>query len=274
MHRPPRHPHAWWPGLLLSQALVALLWWRFGWKLGLLLMLLSHALLWWGVLHANSALYGPVLKRLPLGADDRRVWLTIDDGPSDDTVAMLDLLDAHNARASFFLVGARAAARPELVREILRRGHGIGNHSQGHPQAWFWALGPWRMRREIAQAQATLAGIAGTEPRWFRAVVGMANPFVHASLARLRLARVGWSARGFDGVRCEPAQAVARIERDLRPGAIVLLHEGAAHGGNPAILALLLQRLDALGYATVLPEALGEVRDAAPQTRTAGPPRG
>src|SRR3546814_7752591 len=86
----------------------------------------------------------------------RRVWLTFDDGPSDDTPALLDLLDAHGAKATFFLVGERAAARPGLVRGIVARGHGLGNHSHGHPQAWFWALGPARMRREIMQCQEVL----------------------------------------------------------------------------------------------------------------------
>lgn len=256
IHQTPRFPHAWLPLVVLSQLLVALVWWKFGWRMGLALMLTSHALLWWGVLAPGSALYGPVLRRLPLAVDDRRVWLTIDDGPSDETLAVLDLLDQYQAQATFFVVGQRAAARPELLREILKRGHGIGNHSHSHPQAWFWALRPGQMRREIAQAQAQLAAISGTPPRWFRSVVGHTNPFVHAALAQHRLARVGWSARGFDGVRSNPEQVVASIERDLTPGAIVLLHEGAAHGGNLATLNLLLQRMQAGGWGTVLPEAL------------------
>lgn len=270
MHQPPRHPHAWWPALLISQALVAVLWWWLGWRWGLPLMLASHALLWWGVLAPGSALYGPVLRRLPLAHDDRRVWLTIDDGPSADTLPILDLLHAHGARATFFLVGERAAAQPRLVREILRRGHGIGNHSQRHLQARFWALGPREMAREIEQAQASLTAAAGQSPRWFRAVVGMSNPFVHAPLKRLGLARVGWSARGFDGVRADPQQVVDRIERALAPGAIVLLHEGASHGRNLQTIALLLQRMQASGWGTVLPEELSGER-AAPVVPAAGP---
>lgn len=254
LHRPPRHPHAWIAWLALSQALVALAWWRWGWTIGLPLMVLSHVPVWWGTLKADSRVFGPVLRRLP--TTDKRVWLTIDDGPSADTGAMLDLLDRHQARATFFLVGERARQRADIAREIVRRGHGIGNHSQTHPQAWFWALGPRRMRAQIAQGQATLAAITGTPPRWFRAVVGMANPFVAAPLRDLGLARVAWSARGFDALASDPRTVLARIERDLRPGAIVLMHEGAAHGRNVETLALLLQRLDALGYSTVLPEEL------------------
>ena len=128
--------------------------------------------------------------------------------------------------------------------------------SATHPQAWFWALSPRRMRAEIAQAQATLRELSGVAPRWFRAVVGMANPFVSAVLRDQGLARVAWSARGFDALSGDPRRVVARIEAQLAPGAIVLLHEGAKHGNNVQTLALLLQRLQALGYRGVLPEEL------------------
>lgn len=260
LHRPPRHPHAWWWALVGSQLLVALVWWRFGWQIGLPLMFLSHLAFLWGMLRPQSRLYSPVLSRLP--TTDHLVWLTIDDGPSDDTLALLELLDAHHARATFFLVGERAQARPQLVREIVRRGHGIGNHSATHPQAWFWALTPRRMQAEIACTQTLLRELGGSAPRWFRAVVGMANPFVSAPLQAHGLARVAWSARGFDAVASDPARVVARIERALAPGAIVLLHEGARHGRNVEILALLLQRLDALGYRCMLPEELEAIGGA------------
>jgi peptidoglycan-N-acetylglucosamine deacetylase len=259
LHRIPRRPHAWAWLLAISQLLVAATWWRWGWTLGLPLLLISHAPFWWGTLWPQSALFGPVLHRLP--THEKQVWLTIDDGPSDDTYALLDTLDAHGAKATFFLVGERAARRPECVREILRRGHGIGNHSASHPARWFWALGPMRMRREIADTQRILTDIIGQPPRWFRAVVGMSNPFVNALLKRHGLARVAWNARGFDAVEADSEKVVASIESRLTPGAIVLLHEGAVHGHNAETISLLLQRLDALGYRTILPEHLWEQRE-------------
>lgn len=82
-HRPPRRPRAWLPLLLASQALVAVAWWQCGWTVGLPLLLASHGLALWGVLAPGARLYGPVLTRLPATAP--AVWLTIDDGPSDDT---------------------------------------------------------------------------------------------------------------------------------------------------------------------------------------------
>ncbi|PJK11572.1 acetyl xylan esterase [Lysobacteraceae bacterium NML08-0793] len=251
LHRPPRYPQMWLFWCVLVHALVAGLFWLGGMWVGLVALLAGHLFLLWGVLWPYSSLYGPVLTHL-LG-DAPRVWLTIDDGPSHDTRALLDVLDAHRARATFFLVAERARQHPELVQEIIRRGHQIGNHSLSHPAAWFWALGPWRMHDEIHQAQQILGEIAGQPPRWFRAVVGMANPFVHAPLKALGLARVAWSARGFDGVSRSVEEVLATLEKDLRPGAIVLLHEGG-DGRHVEILRRVLQRLDALGLRAELPD--------------------
>lgn len=251
-HRPPRRPRVWAWLFAASQLAVIGIWWAWGWRWGLPAMLASHGAMFWGTLWPHSRLFSPVLNRLP--TDEKVLWLTIDDGPSDDTAGILDLLDAHGAKATFFLVGARAAARPERVREIVRRGHGIGNHSFDHPSAMFWALGPAAMRRQIDRAQEVLSGLVGAPPRWFRAVVGMANPFAAAALKRHGLARVAWCARGFDAVEDDPGIVVTRLEGGLKPGAIVLLHEGAAHGRSVETLALWLRRMDELGYRTVLPE--------------------
>lgn len=251
-HRPPRHPQLWLWIIGASQLVVIALWWRHGWQIGLPALVVSHLSILWGTLWPQSRLFSPVLTRLPV--DDKRIWLTIDDGPSADTPAILDLLDAHAAKATFFVVGSRAEKQPELIREIVRRGHTLGNHSAVHPSTWFWALGPRRMRDEIERCQNTLREITGTSPRWFRAVVGMANPFVATPLKRHGLARVAWNARGFDAVAADAGAVVARIERGLGPGAIVLLHEGARHGRNVETIGLLLRRLDVLGYRSVLPE--------------------
>ena len=250
LHRIPAHPWRWVPWLVASQLLVVLVWWQLGWAWGLVALLASHALFVVPVFLPNSRFYAPVLSRVPGAA----VWLTIDDGPSEETPAVLDLLDRYGAKATFFMVGERAAARPELVREVLRRGHGVANHSQSHPQARFWSLGPGEMAREITACQQVLAAIAGTPPRWYRSVVGMTNPFVAAALKRHQLTRVGWSARGFDGVGCDPQRVVQRIARDLGSGAIVLLHEGAAHGHNLTIIEGVLQQLRAKGLQARLPQ--------------------
>ncbi|MDP4780163.1 MAG: polysaccharide deacetylase family protein, partial [Akkermansiaceae bacterium] len=120
-----------------------------------------------GTLGSDSRIFGKVRTRGGKG-----IWLTLDDGPCPETTpAVLDLLDEHGAKATFFLIGDRAAKHPELVREIRRRGHGIGNHSWSHPRAFFWCLGPVRTWREITRCQRALTEITGEAPVWFRAPV-------------------------------------------------------------------------------------------------------
>jgi len=252
LHRIPTRPWRWLPWLLASQLAVVLVWLGAGWGWGLAAMVSSHLLFLLPVFLPNSRFYAPVVSRLPAGS--RSVWLTIDDGPSAQTPAVLDLLDRYGARATFFLVGERALARPDLVGEIVRRGHALGNHSHTHPQARFWRLGPAAMSDEIVQCQQALTRLGGQPPRWYRSVVGMTNPFVAPALRRERLVRVGWSARGFDGVNCTVEAVMQRLRPDLRDGAVVLLHEGAAHGHTLAILENVLQVLQQRGLVARVPD--------------------
>ncbi|NIJ70489.1 polysaccharide deacetylase family protein [Xanthomonas sp. 60] len=268
-HRIPVHPWRWVPWLLASQLGVAALWLIAGWAWGLPAMVASHALFLVPVFLPNSRFYAPVLSRLE-GSPDA-VWLTIDDGPGPDTLAVLDLLDHYQARATFFVVGERAQAHPQLVQEILRRGHSLGNHSHTHPQTQFWRLGPVAMAAEIGRCQQALTAISGRSPSWYRSVVGMTNPFVAAALRRHGLTRVGWSARGYDGVHCTPQAALERLLPGLQAGAIVLVHEGAAHGHARVIIEGVLQALQARGLHARLPTARAASRPAEAPAETATP---
>jgi len=266
VHRVPVHPWRWVPWLLASQLGVAGVWLLAGWTWGVPVMVTSHALFLVPVFLPNSAFYSPVVSRLERVPD--AVWLTIDDGPGPDTLAVLDLLDRYQARATFFVVGERAQAQPQLVQEILRRGHSLGNHSHTHPQARFWRLGPVAMAAEIGRCQQALTALGGRPPQWYRSVVGMTNPFVGAALRRHGLTRVGWSARGYDGVHCTPQAALERLLPGLQAGAIVLVHEGAAHGHARVIIEGVLQALQARGLRACLPAAVavGREEDGGPGT--------
>ena len=221
----------------------------------------SHGALLYATLRPNNQIFGPVITGFTPACGDE-VFLTIDDGPDPgDTPRLLDLLDAHGARATFFVRGDRARAYPAIIAEIVRRGHGLGNHTLHHPQATFWCLGPGRLRREIGGCNDVLRDLTGQTPRLFRAPVGMVNPFVHGIAAACGLRLVGWSARGFDGVKgraADPAAVVRRIMDTLRPGGIALLHEGrrgaAGEAVNVRALELLLAELAARGWRGVVPD--------------------
>ena len=134
---------------------------------------INHLVLATAGLSPRSNLLGPNVTRLPASSARRReVALTFDDGPDPHaTPQVLDLLDRYAAKASFFCVGQKALAHPAIVREIVRRGHSVENHSQHHSSAFaFYGLGG--LRREIQGAQRILAAIAGQAPRFFRAPLG------------------------------------------------------------------------------------------------------
>lgn len=178
-----------------------------------------------GTLVPRCTLFGPMIKKLPQGSS--HALLTIDDGPHPQhTPAILNILDRHGMKAVFFLIGDRAARHPELVREIAARGHEIGNHTQTHPAASFWALRPARLWREISTCQETLTAICPAHPpRFFRPPAGHHNVFLPVITKALGLRLMMWGARGFDGVSTDMGLITRRIRSRLNPGAIVLIHE-------------------------------------------------
>lgn len=195
---------------------------RFGWAWALMAGAGMAAFYCLAVLRPGSQWLGPVVRRF----DDGEVLVTIDDGPDpEDTPALLDLLDRHGVKAVFFMIGEKVAAHPELVREVIRRGHEIGNHTMTHPQATFWCAGPWRTRREIACCQRVIGEVAGVVPRWFRAPVGHRNFFTHPIAAEMGLQVMGWSRRGYDAVDTDAGRVLERILTGVLPGDIVLVHE-------------------------------------------------
>lgn len=185
-----------------------------------------HALvmipLLWGTLQPRSRLFGAVTTH----TGDDSLWLTIDDGPDPaDTPVLLKLLQKHQVKATFFVVGKKAERYPELIQRIVAEGHSLGNHTWSHPQGTFWCRGPWATYREIARCQDVIQSITGDAPALFRAPVGHSNIFVHAIMKRLGLRVVAWSARGFDAVSSDADEVMRKLEKTMQPGAIVLAHE-------------------------------------------------
>jgi peptidoglycan/xylan/chitin deacetylase (PgdA/CDA1 family) len=231
---------------------------RFNVVMALAPIFLSHVLLLYATLFANCQWFGPVMRSFE--TDQPEVWLTIDDGPSPvHTTAMLDLLDRFDARATFFVIGKQAEQYPHLLTEILTRGHEIANHTYSHPSGTFWMAGPRRIALEIDLAAELLSAAPDRPARFFRAPVGLKNLFVHPELYHRGLALVGWSVRGLDTVRRDAAQVASRIVRNIKPGAIVVLHEGHRSESrpefNPQCLELTLSGLAEQGYRCVLPRS-------------------
>ncbi len=225
---------------------------------------LNHVLITGAGLTPRSRLLGPNVTRLPAAAIERReMALTIDDGPDPEvTPKVLDLLDLHRQRATFFCIAERVAAHPALAREIVARGHSVQNHTACHRHN-FSFLGPRGYAAEISRAQDVLTEITGERPTCFRAPAGLRNPFLAPVLQRLDLSLVSWTRRGFDTRERDPSVVFARLVRGLAAGDIVLLHDGNAARttlGRPVLLDVLpplLVRLKADRLrAVTLPQGL------------------
>jgi len=222
------------------------------WPLVLALLGGNHLLLTAGM-HPRGAMLGPNLRRLPpAGATRGRVVLTFDDGPHPDvTPRVLDILEAHGATASFFVIGRLAALHPALLREIIGRGHDVENHTQRHSYA-FACMGPWRQAREIREAQRAVADACGRAPRFFRAPMGLRNPLLAPVLHLGGLSLVSWTRRGYDTRLSDRHRILRRLTRNLADGDILLLHDGSSAldaAGEPVVLAVLPELLERIAAA-------------------------
>jgi peptidoglycan/xylan/chitin deacetylase (PgdA/CDA1 family) len=235
----------------LAPFAAVLLYPSFGIIVALAPIFFSHVLLLYAGLVANCEWWGPVVRSF--ATSEPEVWLTIDDGPSEQTTQILDMLDQHNARATFFVIGARGEAHPHLITEILMRGHEVANHTFHHRSGSIWAAGPKTIAREIDDCAALLRPTPQRPARFFRAPAGLKSPFLHPVLRARGLQLIGWRARGFDTIRRD-ATAVARaISKQVRPGAIILLHEGH-HQAHAESIAATVREVSEAGFRFVVPD--------------------
>lgn len=204
------------------------------------------------------------------------IAFTFDDGPDPVwTPRILDVLAAHDAKATFFVVGARVAAHPSLVQRIVREGHTIGCHSHEHALGFhFWS--GRAMAADIERAQAELTRALGAPSPWFRPPQGIRTPQLATALARVqpRVRCITWSARGLDSRSTTAARIERRLLPALRPGAILTLHDGTGFGGSDdrsatvQALDTLLQAARARNLACV---SLASLLPSSPRNSVEGP---
>ncbi|MFD9595550.1 polysaccharide deacetylase family protein [Kitasatospora sp. NPDC059973] len=160
-----------------------------------------------------------------LDAERKVVALTIDDGPDPrHTPTVLALLEQYRIRATFFLIGENAVQYPDLVREIAARGHHIANHTWTH--ADLRSLSDAKIKDELERTSDLLNKATGKPPTWFRAPGGDWSTSSLKIAADLGMRNMAWSVDPRDWARPGTAVITDRILKDVRPGAIVLNHDG------------------------------------------------
>ena len=202
----------------------------------------------------------PVISRGRGGV--KGVTLTFDDGPDPDVIfLLLDLLDRYEVAATFFVIGKKAEENPALVREILLRGHTVGNHSYHHDPL-LMLRSSTRLAEEIARTQHLLADF-GVRPLVFRPPVGITNPRLSDVLSQLHLDCVTFSCRAHDFGNRRIAKLARIILRKIHPGAIILLHDVPPRGDGKIMdwlkeVERIILELRSRGYITVtLAELVG-----------------
>jgi peptidoglycan/xylan/chitin deacetylase (PgdA/CDA1 family) len=160
------------------------------------------------------------------GAECCQIALTFDDGPNNpDTLRLLEILDQHHVKATFFMVGRHVAAQPKIAEAVARAGHVIGNHTFTHPNLIFCSLA--QVQEELELCERALTDAVGEHSRLFRPPHGGRRPSVLRAVRKAGLVPVLWSVTGYDWDGHPACEVEANIVRQMRGDEIILLHDGS-----------------------------------------------
>ncbi|MBS1104840.1 MAG: putative xylanase/chitin deacetylase [Deltaproteobacteria bacterium] len=186
---------------------------------------LFFALLADGIARPGSSVFYPTVTHGP--RDGERVALSFDDGPDPEvTPAVLDALAKHGAHATFFTIGQLLVAHPQLARRIVVEGHELGNHSWRHSR-WQNFFGAGEQAREIERGAQAIAGVTGSQVKpLYRPPIGLKSPPLARAAYQQQLTLVAWSLHSRDTRTADPKRIAQRVLQRIRPGDIVLMHDG------------------------------------------------
>ncbi len=167
--------------------------------------------------------YGKTLTRLAPGS--KQIALTYDDGPNDPhTLRLLEVLAKHDVHATFFMIGRYVEMRPDIVREVVKAGHPVGNHTFTHPNLIFASAA--ETRRQLQNCDRALTDAVGEHSRLFRPPFGGRRPQTLRIARELGLEPVMWNVTGWDW-NAPPAEQIERkVVKQMRGGDVILLHDG------------------------------------------------
>ncbi|MEO9891959.1 polysaccharide deacetylase family protein [Aurantibacter sp.] len=156
---------------------------------------------------------------------ENRVSLTFDDGPNAEfTPKILELLEQYNAKATFFLIGKFAENHPNIVQDILKSGHSIGNHTYSHTND-FGFFRTNKVMSELNTTKAIIEKITGYKMLLYRPAFGVTNPSIQEAVANLKVSSIGWSVRSLDTTKRNEDAILKRITAKVSKGDIILLHD-------------------------------------------------
>jgi peptidoglycan/xylan/chitin deacetylase (PgdA/CDA1 family) len=152
------------------------------------------------------------------------ISITFDDGPDAATTPkILDILEKHQIKATFFCVGNKIEKNPDVFKKIIDMGHAVGNHTYSH-SPWFDLFSSTKMAREISMTDEIFFNLTGKKPKLFRPPYGVTNPMLGKALKKTGHQSVAWSLRSFDTVK-KPEKVLRKVNHKLKNGDIVLFHD-------------------------------------------------
>ncbi|MRX69676.1 Peptidoglycan/xylan/chitin deacetylase, PgdA/CDA1 family [Flavobacterium resistens] len=179
---------------------------------------------------------------------EKKIALTFDDGPSEFTLEVLELLKKYNAKATFFCIGKNIEAHPEILKQIIDEGHLVGNHSYSHSK-FFDFYHEDKITDELRKTDKLLEKFTSKKINFFRPPYGVTTPSIRRALKVTGHKVIGWNIRSLDGGTKNQELILRRIKKRVSPGGIVLLHDTAPH--SVLVLEQFLQFLQQNNYEVV-----------------------
>jgi peptidoglycan/xylan/chitin deacetylase (PgdA/CDA1 family) len=215
--------------------------------------------------------YGRTFTGLSRGT--KQLALTYDDGPNDPhTFRLLEVLARHNVHATFFVIGRYVQQRLDIVRELVKAGHIVGNHTFTHPLLTLKSTD--EVRRELSDCRKAIEDAIGEHSNLFRPPFGGRRPAVLRVARELGLKPIMWNVTGYDWTAPPAAEIERKVQKQMRGGDLILLHDGGhkqmGADRSQTVLATdhLISRYRSEGYDFVTvqqmleePRATSEVRN-------------
>lgn len=219
-----------------------------------------------------TAYRAKTLKEVVTAADQKLVALTFDDGPWPKTTEdILATLKKENIKATFFMIGQPLKSFPEIGKKVVADGHEIANHTVHH---WYHKMGAVLAKREIDDTNTIIKDYLNVKTNYFRPPGGVLNNGLADYAHQLNDAVLMWSVDSGDSQprRPAPATIVKNIMSQVKPGGIVLMHDGGgSHEGTAKALPEVIKRLRAEGYQFVTTTELLDAGMAAEAAGTTPP---
>lgn len=200
--------------------------------------------------HVKTYCGNPLIK-------EKKIALTFDDGPNEITPSILNVLQKHNIKATFFCIGKNIETYPDILKSIIEKGHTIGNHTYSHAP-FFDFYNKDQVITEIEKTDALIKSVLGKKSTLFRPPYGVTNPSIRKALEVTKHQTIGWNIRSLDGIIKNEKFILNRIIKRIKPGGIVLLHDTSIITVN--VSEQLLYFLEKNNYSVIPLEELLNIK--------------